>query len=407
MNIQSFENQRRIHNTNIYTAIVLIVFHTVLLITFVNIAIGIAYYLKDRKTPIGPLGAPERYTREKLQKVYPGYSWETIQQILVDSWNTPKSEYHPHTEWLAIATTSTYFNVHESGFRFTKNQGPWPPREDDFVVFFFGGSTTLGSGIPDDETIPSHFQEMASTTFRNRHVYAYNFGQGSYYSVQERILFEELLLDNITPDAVVFIDGINEFGPGFGLATGVDSDVTRELHALGNRRNAKDKLVYYFHDFLYHIPMVRLANSISLRLGGVNFVERGKARGAASFTKEQMEDAVKKTLTRYERNQDIVRGVSRMNNSKPLFVIQPHPHYKYNAEYNVFSSDASYPHVVAYTRMEERIRNTNEPDVLWLGAFQEDKKKALYVDGIHYTSNFNKEIGTAIYAHMKRYGYFR
>lgn len=406
MGIQSFENQRRIHNTNIYTAIVLIVFHTVLLIAFVNVALGIAYYYKDQKTPVGPLSNPVLYPQEKLEKVYPNYSWEAIQQILWDAWNTPKSEYYPHTEWRSVATTSTYFNVHESGFRFVKNQGPWPPREDDFVVFFFGGSTTLGFGIPDDETIPSHFQEMASTTLRNRHVYVYNFGQGSYYSVQERILFEELLLDNITPDVVVFIDGINEFSPGFGLATGVDSDVTRELRALGNRRNAKDKLAYYFQDFLYHIPMVRLANSISLRLGGVNFVERGKARGAASFTKEQMEDAVKKTLTRYERNQDMVRGVSRMNNSKPLFVIQPHPHYKYNAEYNIFSSDVSYPHVVAYTRMEERIRNNNEPDVLWLGAFQEDKKEALYVDGIHYTSNFNKEIGMAIYAYMKRYGYF-
>lgn len=396
----------REYHTSRYAIGVIIIFNTILFLLLFNVVVGFIYYRKDKKTPVGPLNNQAVYTQEKLEKVYPNYSWEAIQQILWDTWNTPKSEYYPHTEWRAVATTSTYFNVHESGFRFVKNQGPWPPQEDDFVVFFFGGSTTLGAGIPDYETIPSYFQEMASTTFRNRNVYAYNFGQGSYYSVQERIYFEELLLDGIVPDVVVFIDGTNEFSPGFGLATGVDSEVTRELRAASDRRNVKDKLVYYFQDFFYHIPMVRLANSISLRLG-VNFIERSRARKTVSITKEQITEAVEKTIARYENNADIIRGVSRIENSKPLFVIQPVPHYKYDMAYNVYDFELSRPHIEAYTRLEGQVRNSPKRDVLWLGAFQENKKEALYVDGIHYTGNFNKDIAAAIYTYMKQYGYFR
>lgn len=403
MNTLLPENQRGVYKTTKYTVIVLVVFHAILLLILVNIAIGIVYYHKDRKTLVGPLSNPVLYTQEKLEKAFPNYSLEAIQQILWDTWNTPKNEYYPHTEWRAVATTSTYFNVHESGFRFVKNQGPWPPREDDFVVFFFGGSTTLGFGIPDDETIPSHFQEIASTTFRNRHVYAYNFGQGSYYSVQERIYFEELLLDNITPDAVVFIDGINEFSPGFGLATGEDSDITKTLRAASRRRNVRDKLLYYFNDFFYHIPMVRLANSISLRLGLGNFIERMKTSQEKSFGNKEMADAVERTIMRYQRNQEIARSISQKFNVKPLFVIQPIPNYKYDSTYNLFPSKISYPHAVAYARLEQQ---KYEKDVVWLGAIQERRADPLYVDGIHYTGNFNRDIAAALYTYMKQYGYF-
>ena len=39
----------------------------------------------------------------------------------------------------------------------------------------------------------------------------YNFGRAFYFSSQERILFEQLLLDGHRPATAVFLDGLNDF----------------------------------------------------------------------------------------------------------------------------------------------------------------------------------------------------
>ena len=373
------------NHKNRHLQAVSIVFYAVLFIFLTNILLGIVYHYKDTKTPVGPLSVSEIYTKEKLQEVYPGYSWEEIQKILFDTWNVSRADYYPHIEWKEMAATSTYFNVHEAGFRLVKNQAPWPPPNKK-TVFIFGGSTTLGSGVPDWETIPSYVQELGR-------VNVYNFGQGGFSSIQERIYFEELLLDGIVPDVAVFIDGINEFSPGFGLATGEDSDMTRAMKGVWEQRSALEKLKYYYRNFYYEIPFVRLANSISLRLLGVNFIEMSKDK--SMIINDELEDEyVEKTIERYKINQKITRAVSKQFGVKPLFILQPHPSYKYNSA--LFPSPPSSPHIKAYTLLD----GFEEKDTLWLGGIQENREEPFYVDGIHYTAAFNREIAEIIVSRL-------
>ena len=89
---------------------------------------------------------------------------------------------------------------------------PWPPRPEATNVFVFGGSTTFGVGLPDDETIASYLQECALANHSRGHPAVYNFGRPSYFSSQELILFQQLLKAGFVPQVAVFIDGINDFG---------------------------------------------------------------------------------------------------------------------------------------------------------------------------------------------------
>src|SRR5712692_403554 len=102
-----------------------------------------------------------------------------------------------------------YVNVTESGFRLTKNQGPWlPDRTKYLTIFLFGGSTAFGYGLPDGETVASYLQEFFSSCCPSRPARIYNFARGGYFSSQERVLLEKLIVAGFIPDMAVFIDGL-------------------------------------------------------------------------------------------------------------------------------------------------------------------------------------------------------
>ena len=85
-------------------------------------------------------------------------------------------------------------------------------------IWFMGGSTMFGmnhqSNADDCEpeqpcSIPSQFNSLLAD--RGLQYSAWNFGQLSYNSTQERILFQEMLYKSEKPEIVVFYDGVNEF----------------------------------------------------------------------------------------------------------------------------------------------------------------------------------------------------
>lgn len=83
--------------------------------------------------------------------------------------------------------------------------------EDKKIVWFFGGSTTYGVGVPYDLTIPSQFATLADE--KGLCLEVLNFGtpyHSSFYEVM--YLSSELAKNNLTkPDIVIFTDGLNDF----------------------------------------------------------------------------------------------------------------------------------------------------------------------------------------------------
>jgi hypothetical protein len=116
-----------------------------------------------------------------LSQVYPGRTESEINDLLNET-RLVRTTYHPFAQTRMQATSGRYLNVFDPGFRSVgANQAAWPPSRDAINVFMFGGSTTLGGGVADDNTVASYLQEMLRTKTGQR-INVFNFGTGAHFS---------------------------------------------------------------------------------------------------------------------------------------------------------------------------------------------------------------------------------
>lgn len=79
-----------------------------------------------------------------------------------------------------------------------------------YEVWAFGGSTMFGWGVDDAHTLPALLQERLQGLMPGRSVRVINFGQPYWYSSSETAAFLALLRSRPAPDAVLFLDGLND-----------------------------------------------------------------------------------------------------------------------------------------------------------------------------------------------------
>lgn len=77
---------------------------------------------------------------ESLHTVYPRMKTEEIRELLFETWTRPYL-YEPFTQFRERPYSGKYVNVSQDGFREVADQERWPPNEDNFNIFMFGGST--------------------------------------------------------------------------------------------------------------------------------------------------------------------------------------------------------------------------------------------------------------------------
>lgn len=199
--IRKFYTLLALFVVNVLVAFVLL---NLLVLAYVEIRKG-----SDRAQAPNQIEAEYGSFEELYPVIYPGYSLPEVRTLLDETWRR-NYVYEPFTQHREAAHEGLYVNVSETGIRRSLDPGPWPPDPADFNVFVFGGSTTFGYGIADQETIPSQLQKKLAGRWGND-VRVYNLGRGAYSSSQERILFESLLSRGTQPDLAIFIDGLNEF----------------------------------------------------------------------------------------------------------------------------------------------------------------------------------------------------
>ena len=189
-----------------YRGFALFVMNTLVVLVVVFAAARVWFSVRPPSTlgrwTYGELGA-------LAPRVYPGRSPDEVLALLTETWSRPV-EYQPFVQIKEREYRGRFVNVGSEGFRHVKGQGPWPPSGDHFNIFVFGGSTAFGYGIADDETIASFLQEDLQGRTR-RPARVYNFGCAFYYSSQERVRFQQLVLAGFVPDLAVFVDALNEF----------------------------------------------------------------------------------------------------------------------------------------------------------------------------------------------------
>ena len=308
---------------------------------------------------------------EYRMQVYPNWTKEELQNLLKSTWSRPYL-YEPYTQFKERPFNSKWVNVDSNGFREVKNQAPWPPTEDAFNIFVFGGSTTFGYGVADSETIASQIQEKLDyqSTSKGK-ISVYNFGRGVYFSSQERILFEKLISEGKIPDMAIFIDGINDF---------YHSKDHQPLYTARFERYIAKKDYSCLLELSSHLPLGKLINYFKGKIKKtVNTNEK--------ITNYSDEDTLKETINLWLKNKKLIESVSEGFGIKTLFVIQPTPTYKYNLSYHLFISENDLDRIgdhqcsiMGYELLNERYEELppqEKDNILWLADIQENREEPL------------------------------
>lgn len=342
----------------------------------------------------------EEYGIDKLLKAYPGWREDDVKSLMAEDYRDSRMEFEPFTVFKQRPFRGKFVNVDPAGFRFSKDQAPWPPRFDAVNVFVFGGSTTYGFGLPDDETIASYLLQCAPANHSDEFVSVYNFGREGYFSTQEMILFQQLLNEGFVPQIAIFIDGLNDFW--------ITSDplYTERLRDGFNGKQSPD--------LIEKLPMVQAAHSIAARWKKPEAQGPEYNAGRNPWTNPQRQKAIQDTdpgllesiADRWLANKRMIEAIAASFGVQPIFVWQPVPAYKYDTRYDLFY----HPYPVytrcryGYALMDKlRVEGKLGADVLWLADMQQDKRENLYVDTAHYTAVFSKEIAARICGFLREH----
>jgi hypothetical protein len=358
-----------------YKAVALLTFSSIVLFALLNLTL----WPFSSSRPVQGESASKSFSWEEMRKIYPDLDGDQMLQLLAETWSRP-FVYEPYTHFKEAPFTGQFINVDTNGFRRSNNQGPWPPDTNRYNVFLFGGSTLFGYGVPDTQTIASYLQGALSDSLR-RDVRVYNFGRGAYHSVQERILFEQLLLVGFIPHLAIFVDGLNEFyfpdgGPLYATT----------FEQMMNGQWARE----HRYDDVKKLPAVALANRW---LRKPEEPRASRAGLESDHSPEEIRSMADAACQRYLNNRRLTERIAAANGVKVCFVWQPVPTYKYDLKHHLFQGPNLRHHWLArhgYERMADMLNaQPGGINLLWCADVQASLREPLYVDSIHYSARMS------------------
>ena len=360
-----------------YRAFALLATNTLLFFVIANILASIGLRVcSDEDDEIGVLS----HGMDKLRAAYPGFSDRDIGQLLRETW-TRHYIYEPFTQFREPEFDGQYVDIHARGFRHSSAQHPWPPARDKRTIFVFGGSTTFGFGVANDKAIPAALESELRKGPCGDRIAVHNFGRSNYYTTQERILFHDLVAGGHSPAMAIFVDGFND------------------VHFVDGEPKFTQTLAKYMEEsdgelILRAIKRLALAR-LAKRIVGVP---------------EPREDSVddntvmaqtRRVVGRWQANKRLIEATAKAHDVAVLFVWQPVPLYNYNLRFHSFYREGAY--FVARPRLLTTVyelmaaqRWLYGDEMLWLGDLQAGRNQSLYVDRVHYTAAFNRDIARAI-----------
>ncbi len=359
--------------------------NTIILLIVLNIGLAVYFCISDAYLARHPeqVFLKNPALRENLKDLYPSMTEAEVARLLEETWSRPV-EPQAFTGFGEAPYRGKYVNVSDHGYRVGANQGPWPPaHEGNFVVFLFGGSTTFSYGVTDDQALGSRLQPLLEKKL-GRPVTVYNFGQCYYFSTQERLLFEKLIMAGQRPDLVIFVDGPNDFH-----ATGMEVMFAPALaHPVeSDSPVAPTTWSVWLRQAIRLLPMTRLAGVVRDKLQSA--APRRAAVGNPSQSRKFDEQgALQKSIDRYFLNKQLIEDEAKGLSIRTLFVWEPVPLYDYDLKYDPFAEDDFGRHTYSkygYPLMRDIVTRTPPDNFLWCADIQKDVHEPLYVDRTHFT----------------------
>jgi GDSL-like lipase/acylhydrolase family protein len=375
-----------------YQGAATLLLNLLVLLVAVNLLLGAAFALKDRRArrapapavPFAadgaPLPGPKRTTFQldwfDARAYGPPASDERAARVLDDFHDLAAAgfAYQPWTEFAEPRFEGALVHVDrdERGFLRRRTLAPSGPDGPTVRVFVLGGSTTFGYNVADDETWPSALADALArrASAAGVRVEVANYGRGYYNPSQEAVLLLDLFKSGHRPDLVVLMDGVN-WGPAEDVP-----QFTKRLAAGFHEMQAGRPRAF---DGLDGLPLVRLARSLGRR----------GAPAAEPASAERRDTA--QVVERFRASWRVAAALCELYGSDHRFFLQPDPVFNYRAALYRRALPASFTAERAqradfYARLAGQ---EQAADLTGLFAAWGDDRKAI-VDDVHYSPAFNR-----------------
>lgn len=372
-----------------FVAAGVVLLSTVLLILVTEWAAGVALKKARKERPLLMLS----YTDPEIRALYNTDQPDFYREVLAETWRMGETVYSPFVEYKMTPYRGRHYNITEQGFR-PNGSEPQALNGPGRKIFVFGGSTALGSGVADQETIPAYLEQaLRARGFAD--VQVFNFAVVSYFSTQERIAFARQLTAGQKPDVAVFIDGLNDF---YYCTIPDQSSWNERLEQLTQAR----KRLPLSHEIAHRSNVVQWAR----HLGGDKSIV---VREWGSFCKSESDTLG--VIHRLDTNRRMLHGIAKELGIGLVLVHQPVPTWHYdNAKRPVAVQEEMLGYHANSARGYAAMQDLREKgallseDVLWLAELEPDANANAYIDTVHYSPRFNQAIAEAIAADIQGRG---
>ena len=398
----------------VYLGCALIFLNTFLCFVMLNVGV-LAYSIFDRDALDVPSDSDTRRyelnrlggvmtPHEELEALYPDIGLRDIGFILLESANG-LNVCDDETGFRRQPIFGDQVSVHEAGFRYLSSQRltsqPWPPDEDAFNIFVFGGSTIFGFKEREYGTVPAWLQAQLGFEYTDQDVYVYNFGNPGHRIINERLRFGKLLDDGFVPDVAIFVDGLNDFGAGndnIGQLYRGDcvTRVTNAFDSSGVLWNTLD-----CEPDALCLPLFALAQNM---VGGDSnevsdlFTEEDIATETDDYTFEEQSRDI---IASWADEKAEIEALAAEHDIDLLFVMQPIPFYAYDLNNHRLPPEIMLGmtqfsrHPIGYEIWDTMYQDESTPwrgNVVNLVGMAQDNTDLIYVDTTHYSYLFMQEM---------------
>jgi len=314
-------------------------------------------------------GRPGSVNVENQKLVRPDSSAATNKEIAEEIDQSNKFQYEPWVEFRNIDYAGKFVNIQNAVRKSIPDSYFNPNSKDTTDIYFFGGSTTFGFNLADDETVTSQFVRLYKQQHPNgKSIRVHNFGTPTYYSYQELILFSKLIFSGSRPGIVVFVDGVNDFW--FAKAS------------------------YYNQSYFSYILRQVFSQDL-LTTGKFDFKDTADRmfKDPPNIPLQSYNDTL---IAHYISNVKNEKMMADVIHAKSYFFCQPVPFYKYPSQQKdpICFKDQHTRFDYIYPIIEKEAESLS--NFTFLGNMLQNETGYPFVDGLHYSPSFTKKIAEQI-----------
>ena len=340
-------------------------------------------------------GRSTRPARAAGAGAYGGAEWSTP---YFDEFNRAvRVEWKEYVGWWQRPHHGRYVTIDERGLRPTAGEREAGP--DALRILCFGGSTMMGMGARDAQTIPSL---LARRLGELGHPAALtNLGQLGFNNTQETIALQQLLKQGMRPDIALFYDGINE------MVCAEQAGAPDRLMFEASRR-AEFNLLYTDRraDLVAAALVAAMPRTVRRLREFTGLALRGPLpAGPVDLASIDLAALAREVIERYAANLRLIRLMAEAYGFRALFYWQPVITTKRvkTADEQFFESEFTgnlgARRELFAAIIEERRRHpalTGAADAIDLSRLFDDRPEPLYIDLFHLAEAGNAEVAEAM-----------